>query len=298
MVDPSPSPVEEPPKVRRTHVIAVWAACTLVGGFLLALPDDGPRLISFSEAHGPGLLDTVGALLIAAGSALAWWWIWRDRRRLAAAPLWWQVAAPISGGLGLGLITASVLADFHLWWAIGALLVTLVQIGLFVSVSGIGAHRPTRVRVTGYVTRGEGDDMQLLVFEYADHPGTHLPGGGVERGELLNDAMVRETYEETGITGPLTVVSVVGVQSGRFTDTRRPYLNVYFHLHTDDPRRTWPHTMIGDPGVWDTGAPVTATFIPVPQARDLLRTTGNHQHAFLHLLPTATTHPLSRPDPT
>ncbi|MFC7762259.1 hypothetical protein ACFQY4_32650 [Catellatospora bangladeshensis] len=72
--------------MRRTHVIAVWAACTVVGGFLLALPDDGPRLISFSEAHGPGLLDTVGALLIAAGSALAWWWIWRDRRRLAAAP--------------------------------------------------------------------------------------------------------------------------------------------------------------------------------------------------------------------
>ena len=50
MVQP-PSTVEEQPKVRRAHVIAVWASCTLLGGLLLALPDDGPRLLSFSRKY-------------------------------------------------------------------------------------------------------------------------------------------------------------------------------------------------------------------------------------------------------
>lgn len=292
MVQP-PSSVEELPKVRRAHVIAAWAICTLLGGALLALPDDGPRLISFSDAHGPGLLDTIGAVLALAGSALAWWWIWRDRRRMSAAPLWWQITAPIAGGLGLGLVVASVFGDFALWWAVGAVLVTLVQVGLFVSVSGIGAHRPTRVRVTGYVTRGANDALEVLIFEYPSTPGTHLPGGGVERGELLNDAMVRETYEETGVSGALSVLGVVGVQSGRFADTRRPYLNVYFHVRTDDDRSQWRHTVIGDPGVWDTGLVVTCRFIPLAKARELLRDTGNAQHAFLDLLAVPAANPLS-----
>lgn len=293
MVEVSPSSVEEQPKVRRAHVIAVWASCTVLGGLLLALPDRGPRLFSLSDAHGPGVVDTVGALLAAAGSALAWWWIWRDRRRLAAAPLWWQLCAPIAGGLGLGLVVASVFGDFPLWWAVGAVLVTLVQVGLFVSVAGIGAHRPTRVRVTGYVTRGTGDNLEVLVFEYPTTPGAHLPGGGVQPGELLNDAMVRETFEETGVAGPLTVLSVVGVQSGRFEDTRRPYLNVFFHLRTEDDRAQWPHTVIGDVGVWDTGMVVTCRFLPFAKAREVLRDTGISQHAFLDLLHASGAHPLA-----
>jgi hypothetical protein len=89
------------------------------------------------------------------------------------------------------------------------------------------------------------------------------------------------------VTGPLTVLSVVGVQSGRFPDTRRPFLNVYFHLRTDDDRPRWQHTVIGDPGVWDTGATVVCRFITLRQARELLRDTGNAQHAFLDLLPTS-----------
>jgi 8-oxo-dGTP pyrophosphatase MutT (NUDIX family) len=283
MVQP-PSSVEEQPKVRRAHIIATWVICTLLGGSLLALPDRGPRLFSLSDAHGPGLVDTVGAVLVLAGAVPAWWWIWRDRRRLAAAPPWWQVGAPLSGGLGLGLVAASVFGDFPQWWAVGAALLTLVQAGLLGSVSGVGAHRPTRVRVTGYVTRGSGDALELLVFEYPSTPGTHLPGGGVEPGELLNDAMVRETYEETGVAGPLSVLSVVGVQSGRFADTRRPFLNVYFHLRTDDDRSRWQHTMVGDPGAWDTGLLLTCRFIPLGRAHELLRDTGNTQHAFLHLL--------------
>ena len=56
-------------------------------------------------------------------------------------------------------------------------------------------HELVRRRVVGYVTRGR----ELLVF---DHAGTlQVPAGRVDHDETLEDGLLREVEEETGITG-------------------------------------------------------------------------------------------------
>lgn len=55
-------------------------------------------------------------------------------------------------------------------------------------------------------------DNQILLVEYLDHTGLHynLPGGGIEPGESVQDALVREVKEETNCdvrVGRLLLVS-------------------------------------------------------------------------------------------
>jgi ADP-ribose pyrophosphatase YjhB (NUDIX family) len=54
-----------------------------------------------------------------------------------------------------------------------------------------------RKRVVVHVERR----AELLVLDHRDHPeaGTPVPAGGVDRGERLHDAVVREVAEETGV---------------------------------------------------------------------------------------------------
>jgi 8-oxo-dGTP pyrophosphatase MutT (NUDIX family) len=143
----------------------------------------------------------------------------------------------------------------------------------------------TRIRATSYVTRTTPAGPQLLVFDYPAHPdaGIHLPGGGVEPGERPDTAAIREAFEETGITGPLELHGVVGVQQGTY-NTGDPYISIYFHLTTTEIRDTWTHVMIGDEGVWDTGLDVTCRLIPLADAEPVLRTSWHRQDEFLHLL--------------
>lgn len=56
-------------------------------------------------------------------------------------------------------------------------------------------------KVLAYITKGEEDNRQLLVFEHRDFPeaGLQVPGGTIERDELLIDALYREIEEESGI---------------------------------------------------------------------------------------------------
>ena len=54
-----------------------------------------------------------------------------------------------------------------------------------------------RRKVVVCVERGAG----LFVFDHRDHPeaGTQVPAGGVEPGEAVVDAAIREVEEETGL---------------------------------------------------------------------------------------------------
>ncbi len=61
--------------------------------------------------------------------------------------------------------------------------------------------------VRGLVLDGEG---RILLLEHTYIHGWYMPGGGVERGETMVQALHRELIEEAGIemTGPPTLVSV------------------------------------------------------------------------------------------
>lgn len=63
------------------------------------------------------------------------------------------------------------------------------------------------VAVTGFVTNENGEVLLVKTYSRADT--WEMPGGQVEEGETLDQALVREVREETGITvRPLGVVGV------------------------------------------------------------------------------------------
>ncbi|MQA87436.1 MAG: hypothetical protein GEV03_23115 [Streptosporangiales bacterium] len=126
-----------------------WLVWSALGVAVIALPDSGPRLVSISAAHGPSLQDTLGIVALLAGAGAPWWFIWRGRGRLADTTGGTQVALAFTAGLGLGLLLASVAADFGAWWAIGAGLLAAVQAGVFVGVARPDRSTPATDNVSG-----------------------------------------------------------------------------------------------------------------------------------------------------
>ncbi len=57
--------------------------------------------------------------------------------------------------------------------------------------------RPRRLAAAAVVFNQEG---QVLLIENSYAKGWRLPGGGVERGEAVEQSMIREMIEETGLT--------------------------------------------------------------------------------------------------
>ena len=57
-------------------------------------------------------------------------------------------------------------------------------------------------KVVAYVTREHNGELQLLVFEHEkkwSEAGLQVPAGTVEKGESLEQAVLREVFEETGL---------------------------------------------------------------------------------------------------
>ncbi|MEU2615348.1 hypothetical protein ABZ570_27795 [Micromonospora sp. NPDC007271] len=92
--------------------ILVWLVGSAAVGLLIALPDSGPRLFSFSRTHGPSLVDLLGMVV----AVVAWlpvvWLIWRHRSALR------DPAGRLSAGLavaGVILLTVTIRGDLGLW---------------------------------------------------------------------------------------------------------------------------------------------------------------------------------------
>jgi 8-oxo-dGTP diphosphatase len=100
-----------------------------------------------------------------------------------------------------------------------------------------------RVRkVVAYITLGD----RLLVFTHRDYPeaGVQVPAGTVEAGEALDEAVLREAEEETGLKN-LKLVKYLGAQDFDAAQVRRAgevHERHFFHLEAANPApESWLH---------------------------------------------------------
>src|SRR5690348_8023184 len=96
-------------------------------------------------------------------------------------------------------------------------------------------------KVVAYITRGD----KLLVFKHADFPeaGIQVPAGTVEPGEALEEAVIREAREETGLID-LVVVRYLGYQKHDLAQYGLDRIDHrhFFHLACrQDCPATWRH---------------------------------------------------------
>lgn len=99
---------------------------------------------------------------------------------------------------------------------------------------------PTR-KVVAYITQGE----RFLVFRHPHHPeaGIQVPAGTVNDDETLEDAVLREAEEETGLSR-LKIRAYLGFQDqdlapwGKDEIHRRHFYHILFDGHTPF---TWQH---------------------------------------------------------
>jgi 8-oxo-dGTP diphosphatase len=92
-----------------------------------------------------------------------------------------------------------------------------------------------------YITHGD----RLLVFRHPAEPdaGIQVPAGSVRRGESPEDAVMREAYEETGLSD-LVLVRPLGEHQRDMSDFGLDEIHHrhFFHLRcTGEPLTTWQH---------------------------------------------------------
>jgi ADP-ribose pyrophosphatase YjhB (NUDIX family) len=131
-----------------------------------------------------------------------------------------------------------------------------------------------REKVYAYITQGD----QLLVFRHVDFPdaGIQVPGGTVQSGEFLRDAVVREAFKETGLA-ELEIVAELGETWFAMHDFERPeqiHHRHFFHVRAATVLpATWRHEE-RDPA--DGGPPILFEFfwIPLKEAPLLIANMG------------------------
>lgn len=106
-------------------MIPLGVCLLIAGAAVVAMPDDGERLFSLSETHGPSLLDACGIVLLLAGWGLLVRVIWRGRRRLAQPRS--VTAGAVVSAVGAAVLVTSIMTDAGWWWLLGAALLASVQ---------------------------------------------------------------------------------------------------------------------------------------------------------------------------
>ncbi|MEV0220981.1 NUDIX domain-containing protein [Streptomyces sp. NPDC050704] len=142
-----------------------------------------------------------------------------------------------------------------------------------------------RIRVAAYVIRHRAVP-EVLVFDHIGLPeaGTQVPAGGVRTGEGLEEAVLREIAEETGLL-TATVVRQITVEDKPHPDTGQPLRTSFFFLRVGaDTPDAWDHHVTGDGD--DAGLTFACRFLPLPLKQPL----ADGQDAWLgHIDPRWTT---------
>ncbi|MFH8484812.1 NUDIX hydrolase [Streptomyces longisporoflavus] len=125
-----------------------------------------------------------------------------------------------------------------------------------------------RIRVAAYVIRHRAVP-EILVFDHVGMPdaGTQIPAGGVGPDEDLEDAVLREVAEETGLL-TATVIRPITVEDKPHPETGQPRRTTFFLLRAPaDTADTWVHQVRGDGA--DAGLIFACRFVPLPLDRPL-----------------------------
>jgi 8-oxo-dGTP pyrophosphatase MutT (NUDIX family) len=96
------------------------------------------------------------------------------------------------------------------------------------------------------VTRERHGRKELLVFDTPSHlhEGTQVPAGRLDEGETLEQGLLRELYEETGLSGA-TMVRELDWPEGFLAESE--YENHAFEVGLDEPSADrWEHVVHGD----------------------------------------------------
>lgn len=113
-----------------TRRLRLWAAGSVVGGVLVALPDDDDRVFSISGLHGPALVDLVGALVLVG----SWLPVAVLLPRLArSAPVRTRRLAAVLGVGGAVMLVVTVAGDLGWWWVPAVVAVLAAQLLLVLS---------------------------------------------------------------------------------------------------------------------------------------------------------------------
>ena len=134
-------------------------------------------------------------------------------------------------------------------------------------------------KVLAYITRHGPDGVELLVFEQEEHPeaGLQVPGGTVDAGETLVEALRREVAEESGLVSPEAIRFLA---AGPFIWEGRSQLRHFFHLAAPAGLPDgWRHVVTA--GEEDEGLVFVYRWLPRAEAMVQL---VNEQGGWLHLL--------------
>lgn len=132
-----------------------------------------------------------------------------------------------------------------------------------------------RIRVAAYVIR-HATVPELLVFDHVGIPeaGTQVPAGGVQPGEDLRQAVLREVAEETGLL-TASVIREIVTEDKPHPDTGLPRRTTFFWLQAPaGTSSAWDHRVWGDGG--DSGFIFACRYVPLPLKRALADDQDTH----------------------
>jgi hypothetical protein len=112
------------------RAMLVWLALSLAGAVVVALPDDGQRVFTLSETHGPSAVDLAGVILLMLGWLIFLAALWRVRHSIRSRSLIFGAAA-----VGAAIVAWSILTDAGWWWVLGVAILVAAQVWAAISAA-------------------------------------------------------------------------------------------------------------------------------------------------------------------